>query len=132
MTTLQENFGLPRRIIRADVMSILKLPKLTSSASSLRHFYNTLMCDIRSLKALNIDVSVCAPIIVPIIEEKILRKIQSSIGDCGKYADFDLYEFTENFKSYILRQDQAHFLIPQRYKTYSPSLVTKCINPRLC
>ena len=108
VTTLQENFGLLRRIIRAHVMNILKLPKPTSSASSVRHFYNTVMGDICSLKALNIDVSACAPIIVPILEEKLPGKILSSIVDCRKYADFDLDEFTENFKNYIIRQEQAH------------------------
>ena len=90
-------------------MNILKLPKPKSSASSLRQFYNTLMGDIRSLNALNIDVSACAPIIVPVIEEKLPGKILGSIGDCGKHADFDLDEFTENFKNYFLRQEQAHF-----------------------
>ena len=89
-------------------MSILKLPKPTSIASSLRHFYNTLMGDIRSLRALNIDVSACAPIVVPIIEEKLPGKILSSIGDCGTDADFKLDKFTENFKNYILRKEQAH------------------------
>ena len=108
VTTLKENFGLPRRIIRAHVMNILKLPKPTSIASSLRHFYNTLMGDIRSLKALNIDVSACAPIIVHIIEEKLPGKILSSIGDCGTDVDFKLDDFTENFKNYIVRQEQAY------------------------
>ena len=108
VTTLKENFGLPRRIIRAHVMNLLQLPKPTPIASSLRHFYNTVMGDIRSLKALNIDVSACAPIIVPIIEEKLPGKILSSIGDCGKDTDFNLDEVTENFKNYILRQEQAH------------------------
>ena len=32
------------------------------------HFYNTLM---DSLKALNIDVSACAPVIIPMMEEKL-------------------------------------------------------------
>ena len=81
-------------------MNILKLLKPTASASSLRHFYNALLGDIHS--ALNIDVSACAPIIVPLIEEKLPGKILSSIDDCGKYDDFDLDEFTENFKNYIL------------------------------
>ena len=99
VTTLQENFGLPRRIIRAHIMNILKLQKPTSSAFSLFHFYNTLLGDIWSLKALNIDVSACAPIIVPILEEKLPGKILSSIGDCWNYANFDLDEFTENFSN---------------------------------
>ena len=67
--TLQENFGLPRRIIRAHVLNLLKMPKPTLLASSLRHFYNALMGDIRSLESLNIDVAACAPFIVPIIED---------------------------------------------------------------
>ena len=75
-------------------MNILKLPKFTSSASSLRHIYNTLMGDIFSLKASNIDLSACAPIIVPIFEEKLPGKILSNTGDCWKYADFNLDEFT--------------------------------------
>ena len=62
-------------------MNILKLPKPTSIVSSLRHFYNIFMGDIRPLKALNIAISACAPIIAPIMEEKLPGKILSSIGD---------------------------------------------------
>ena len=108
VTTLKENFGLPRRIIRAHVLNILKLPKPTHIVSSLRHFYNTLMGDIRSLKALKIDVSACAPFIVPIIEEKLPGTILSALGDCGKDSQFDLDQFVESFKDYILRHEQAH------------------------
>ena len=108
ITTLKENFCLPRRIISAHVMNILKLPKPTSFASSLHHFYNTIMGDIRTLTALNIDVSACSPIIVPIIEEKLPGRILSSIGDCRTDVDFKLDNFTENFKNYIVHQEQAH------------------------
>ena len=45
-TMLQENFGLPRRIIRAHVLSLLKLPRPTLVVSSLRHFYNSMMGDL--------------------------------------------------------------------------------------
>ena len=83
-------------------------PKATSIASILRHFYSTLMGDICSLNPLNIDVSACAPIIIPIIEERLPGKILSSIGDCGTDADFRHDEFTESFKNYILCQEQAH------------------------
>eukprot|EP00794_Sanderia_malayensis_P003895 gene3895-biopygen3329 len=69
--TLQENFGLPRRIIRAHVMHLLRLPKATLVATNLRQFYNSLMGDIRSLNALGINVAACAPIIIPIIEDKL-------------------------------------------------------------
>ena len=92
--------------LKGEALTTVKGP--TSSASSVRHFYNTVMGDICSLKALNINVSACAPIIVPILEEKLPGKILSSIVDCRKYADFDLDEFTENFKNYIIRQEQAH------------------------
>ena len=50
--TLQENFGHPRRIIRAHVNDILTMPLPTQSASSLRQFYNSLLGDICSLKLL--------------------------------------------------------------------------------
>ena len=89
-------------------MNILKLPKPTSITSSLRHFYTILMGDICSLKALNIDVSACAPIIVPIIEEKLPGKILSSIGDCRTDVEFKRNDFTENFKNYSLRQEQEY------------------------
>ena len=119
---LKENFGLPRRIIRAHVMNILKLPKPTSITSSLCHFYNTLMGDIRSLKALNIDVSACAPIIIPIIEEKLPGKILSSIGDCRTDVDFKLDDFTENCKNYILRQEQEYSSNAPSVQDAQPSL----------
>ena len=56
-TILPERFGLARRIICAHVLNLLKMPRPTLVASSLRHFYNSLMGDIRSLESLNIDVA---------------------------------------------------------------------------
>ena len=105
--TLQENFGLPRRIVRAHVLNLLKMPKPTLLASSLRHFYNALMGDIRSLESLNIDVAACAPFIVPIIEDKLPGKVLSSIGDYGKEVSFNLKGFIERLKTYITREEQA-------------------------
>ena len=120
VTTLKENFSLPRRIIRAHVMNLHKLPKPTPIASSLRHFYNTVMGDIRSLKALNIDVSACVPINVPIIEEKLPGKSLSSIGDCRKDTDFNLDKLPENFTNYILHQEQAHSCNAPRLQDAQP------------
>ena len=76
-TTLQVNFGLPRRIIRAHVLNLPKMPRLTLVASSLRHFYNSMTGDLRSLESLKIDVAACAPFIVPIIKDKLPCKVFS-------------------------------------------------------
>ena len=105
--TLKENFGLLRRLIRAHVLTVLKMPKPTLLASSLRHFYNALMGDIRSLESLNIDVAACAPFIVSIIEDKLPGKVLSSIGDCGKEVSFNLKGFIERLKTYITCEEQA-------------------------
>ena len=94
--TLKENFGQPRRSIRAHVSNILRLPKPTQSASNLRQFYNSLMGDLRSLEGLKIDVSACAPFIIPIIEDKLPGKVRGSIGDAGKGTKFDLTLFTDS------------------------------------
>ena len=106
-TTLQENFGLSRRIIRAHVLNLLKMPRPTLVASSLRHFYNSMMGDLRSLESLKIDIAACAPFIVPIMEDKLPGKVLSSIGDCGKQSTFSLNCFIEKFKGYIAREEQA-------------------------
>ena len=55
-TTLQENFGLPKQIIRADVLNLIKLPRPTLVASSVRHFNNSMMCDLRSLESRSLEV----------------------------------------------------------------------------
>ena len=104
---LQESFGLPRRIICAHVLNLLKMPKPTLVASSLRHFYNSLMGDIHLLESLNIDVAVCAPFIVPIIKDNLPGKVLSSIGDCGKQSSFSLDGFIEKVKGFIAREEQA-------------------------
>ena len=106
-TTLQENFGLPRRIIRAHVLSLLKLPRPTLVVSSLRHFYNSMMGDLRSLESLNIDIAACAPFIVPILEDKLPGQVLSHIGDCGKQSTFSLNGFIEKLKGYVTREEQA-------------------------
>ena len=111
--TLVENFGHPRRIIRAHVNNILNMPKPIHSASSLRQFYNSIMGDIRSLEALEIDISACAPFIVPILEEKLQPKVRSSIGDCGEGKKFDLDLFTKNLKEFISREEQSQVNFPQ-------------------
>ena len=81
--TLKENLGQPRRIIRAHVCNILRLPKPTQVPSSLRQLYNSLMGDTLSLEALDINVSACAPFIIPIIEEKLPGKVRSSLSESG-------------------------------------------------
>ena len=101
-TTLQENFGLSRRIIRAHVLNLLKMPRQTLVASSLRHFDNSMMGDIRSLESLNIDIAAYAPFTVPIIEDKLPGKVLSSICDCGKQSTFSLNGFIENLKATLL------------------------------
>ena len=92
-------------------------------------FYNTLMGDIRSLKALNIDVSACAPMIVPIVEEKLPGKILSSLCDCGTDVDFKLDDFTENYKTTFYVKSKHILLMPREYKMHSHPLVMTCINP---
>jgi len=105
--TLQENFGLLRRIIQAHVLNLLKMQKPTFLASSLRQFYNSLMGDIRSLESLNSDVAARAAFIVPITEGKLPGKVLSTIGDCGKEVSFNLKGFIERLKTYITREEQA-------------------------
>ena len=98
-TTFKEHFGHPQRNIRADILNILKLPKPTQSATSLRNFYKSLMGDICSLQALTIDVPACAPFISPLIEDKLPGKVRGSIVDSGKGVEFDL--FTHSVKDFI-------------------------------
>ena len=139
--TLKENFGQPRRIIRAHVSNILKLPKPTQSASSLRQFYNSLMGDLRSLQALKIDVSACAPFIIPIIEDKLPGKVRGSLGDSGQGVQFDLKLFTDGLKNFITREEQTQTSLfqppqhpPSRYDLYeqntastlSTTIQTRC------
>ena len=47
----------------------------TQASSSLRQFYSSVMGDIPSLEELGINVSACAPFIIPIIEDKLPGKI---------------------------------------------------------
>ena len=105
--TLQENFGLPRSIIWAHVLTLLKMQKPTFLASSLRQFYNALMGDICLLESLNNDAAACLPFIVPIIEDKLRRKVLNSIGDCGKEVSFNLKGFIEWLKTYITCKEQV-------------------------
>jgi len=105
--TLKENFGQPRRIIRAHVSNVLKLPKPMQSASSLRQFYNSLMGDLRSLQALKIDVSACAPFIIPIIEDKLPGKVRGLLGDSVQGVQFDLKLFTDCLKNFTTREEQT-------------------------
>ena len=129
--TLEENFGRPRRIIRAHVMTLLKMPKPTLLATSLRQFYNAVMGDIRSLEALKGDVTACAPIIVRILEGKLPGKVRSTIEDCGKGTKFSLTLFTDSLKEYIAREEQSHTVNllndaqpPSRYDTYVPHVTS--------
>ena len=106
-TTLQENFGLSRRIIREHLLNLLKMQRPTLVASSLRHFYNSMMGDLRSLESLKIDIAACAPFIVPIMENKLPGKVLSSIGDYDKQSTFSLNGFIEKLKGYIPPEEQA-------------------------
>ena len=105
--TLKENFGQPRRIIRAHVSNILKLPKPTQSASSLRQFYNSLMGNLCSLQALKVDVSACVPFVIHIIEDKLPGKVRGSLGDSGQGVQFDLKLFTDGLKNFIALEEQT-------------------------
>ena len=123
--TLRDNFGQTCRIIRAHVCNILKLPKPCQSPPSLRQFYNSLMGDLRSLEALGIDISVCAPFIIPIVEEKLPGKVRSSIGDSRQGVHFALQLFTNGLKAYITREEKMQIGIhptsqqpSSRYDTY--------------
>ena len=129
--TLEENFGLPKRIVWAHVMNLLKMRKPTLLASSLRQFYNAVMGDIRSLEALKVDVTACAPIIMPIVEDKLPGKVRSTIGDCGKGTNFSLTLCTDSLKEYISREEQSHTVNmlndaqpPSRYDTYAPHVTS--------
>eukprot|EP00794_Sanderia_malayensis_P018328 gene18328-biopygen12271 len=140
--TLKENFGHPRRIVRAHVNNILKMTKPTQSAISLRQFYNAVMGDIRSLEALKINVSACAPFIIPILEDKLPGKVRSAIGDSGQGVNFLLKQFTDSFRDYIAREEQTQSGFPQatlpppsRYESYehnvsSTSTLSTTINTR--
>ena len=123
--TLVENFGHSRRIIRAHVNNILNTPKPTHSASSLREYYNSTMGDIRSLQALEIDISACAPFIVPIMEEKLPTKVRSSIGDCGEDKKFDLDLFTKRLKDYIIREEQSQANFPRSAEQFPAEYQTQ-------
>ena len=65
------------------------------------------MGDVRSLEALGIDISVCAPFIIPIVEEKLPGKVRSSIGDPGQGVYFALKPFTNGLKAYITNEEQT-------------------------
>ena len=126
--TLKENFGLPRRIIRAHIMNLLKIPKPTPFAASIRQFYNSVMGDIRSLEALNVNIAAFAPFIIPIIEEKLPVKACSAIGDCGEEFYFNLQLFVENFKKFLAKEEQSQALQPvARHEIYEPPSVTSTL-----
>ena len=72
-----------------------------------------------------IDISACAPFIIPIIEVKLPGKVRSSIGDSGQGVHFALKLFTDSLKAYITRDEQTQIDIhptsqqsPSRYDTY--------------
>ena len=89
------------------------------------------MGDLRSLEALGIDISVCAPFIIPIVEEKLPGKVRSSIGDSGQGVHFALKPFTNGLKAYITREEQTQIGIHptsqqplSRYETYEPQFTS--------
>ena len=89
------------------------------------------MGDLRSLEALGIDISVCAPFIIPIVEEKLPGKVRSSIGDSGQGVHFALKPFTNGLKAYITREEQTQIGIhptsqqpPSRYDMYKPQFTS--------
>ena len=86
------------------------------SASSLRQFYNSLMGDLRSLQALKIDISSCAPFIILIIKDKLPGKVRGLLGDSGQGIQCDLTLFTDGLKNFITREEQTQtslFQTPQ-------------------
>ena len=82
------------------ISNILKLPKPTKPASSLKQFCNSLMY-LRSLYKLKINVSAWAPFIIPIIEDKLPGKIRGSIGGSGHGVQFDLKLSMDSLKDFI-------------------------------
>ena len=116
--TLKENFSLPRRIIL----------KPTLFAASILQFYNSVMGDIRSLEALNVNVAACAPFIIPIIEEKLPVKAQSAIGDCGEESFFNLQLFVGNFKKFLAKEEESKVLQPvARHEICKPPSITSTL-----
>ena len=83
------------------------------------------MGDIRSLQALEIGISACAPFIVPIMEEKLPTKVRSSIGDCGEDKKFDLDLFTKRLKDYILREEQSQANFPRSAEQFPAEYQTQ-------
>ena len=106
--TLEKNFGLTRNMIQVYVMNLVQMPQPTLLATSLRHLYNAIMGDISSLEALKVDVTTCAPIIVPILKDRLPVKVHSMIGDCGKDTNFSLKLFTDSLKENIARGAITH------------------------
>ena len=85
------------------------------------------MGDLRSLEALRIDVSECAPSIIPNIEEKLPRKARSSIRGGARN-----FPFTDSLKAYITLEEQSQIGIhptsqqpPSGYDTYEPQFTSK-------
>ena len=83
------------------------MAKPTQSASSLRQFHNSLMGDIQLLEALSINVSACAPFIIPIIEDKLPAKVRSAIGDSSQGIHFVLKRIMDSPKDFIAREEQT-------------------------
>ena len=71
-------------------------------------------------EALGINISACAPFIIPIIEEKLPGKARSYIGDCGRDVNFDLQSFISSFKDYITKEEQS-----QAVNTSLPQTITR-------
>lgn len=103
--TLLENYGKDRKIIQAHVLRLLHLDKPQLNGQSLRSFFNSVMTDIRSLANLKVDVNVAAPILVPIIEDKLPSKVRGNIADIDRENFYKLDTFLNAFKRQVERYE---------------------------
>ena len=75
------------------------------SGSSLRTLYNAIMTDVRSLESLDVDTVACAPILVPLLEEKLPSCVKGNMAELDKVDKFKLKDFLEAIKSQVERYE---------------------------
>ena len=93
--TLQDNFGKPKKIIRAHVMRLVHLKEPKKSGRALRTYYNSVMTDIRSLDTLKVDTKKAAAILIPIIEDKLPGDVRADISDIDRTDEYDMLKFLD-------------------------------------
>ena len=104
---LEENFGQPRKIIRAHVLNILNAPKPQLTASSLRQFYNQVMGDLRCLGTMQVSISESASFIIPILEEKLPKQFREKMGDCNQQNSFNFELFMGEFSKQLQNLEET-------------------------